>query len=56
MLVMGIAGGAIIPLIYGKLSETMDFRLAFLSVMLPCYLYILYYGMAGYKVGLKEGK
>ncbi|MFZ4427250.1 MAG: sugar MFS transporter [Saprospiraceae bacterium] len=56
LLIMGISGGAIIPLIYGKLSEAMDFRLAFLLVMLPCYLYILYYGMAGYRVGLREGR
>jgi MFS transporter, FHS family, L-fucose permease len=51
ILIMGIAGGAIIPLAFGKLKETMDFQLVFLMLMLPCYLYILFYAMKGYKAG-----
>lgn len=62
LLVMGIAGGAILPQIYSGLfnqdglfsflySDTMDFRKAFIYCMLPCYLYILYYAFAGHKVG-----
>ena len=53
LLIMGIAGGAIIPLIYGSLKEmpAIGNNLAFLICMLPCYLYILYYSMAGYKAG-----
>ncbi|RZK50510.1 MAG: glucose/galactose MFS transporter [Pedobacter sp.] len=55
LLVMGIAGGAILPQIYGMLKShlNMENNVAFLIVMLPCYLYILYYGMKGYKSGLK---
>ncbi len=51
MLIMGIAGGAIIPLIYGSLSddENIGFRLAFMLTLLPCYAYILFFA-------LKEGR
>lgn len=49
LLVMGIAGGAVIPQVYGLLQKTISFQSAFLVVMLPCYAYILYYAAAGYK-------
>jgi glucose/galactose transporter len=51
MLVMGIAGGGVIPQIYGGLSNVIDFRLAFLYVTIPCYIYILYFAIAGHKLG-----
>ncbi|KQC00191.1 sugar MFS transporter [Pedobacter sp. Hv1] len=56
LLVMGIAGGAILPQIYAQLKSQfgMANNLAFLICMLPCYAYILYYAMAGYKAGLKK--
>ncbi|HET8898841.1 MAG TPA: sugar MFS transporter [Rhodanobacteraceae bacterium] len=50
-LVMGIAGGAIIPLLFAHLKQHIDFQLAFLLLMAPCYLYILYYGLKGHRVG-----
>ncbi len=54
LLIMGIAGGAIIPPIYGMLSTTaIGFRGAFMLVMMVCYLYILWFGTAGYKLGKK---
>lgn len=51
LLIMGIAGGAIIPQIYGALSSSIGFELAFLITMLPCYLYIYYFATIGYKTG-----
>jgi MFS transporter, FHS family, L-fucose permease len=42
-LIMGIAGGAIMPQIYGLLEGSMGYQAAFQIVMLPCYAYILYY-------------
>ncbi len=51
LLVMGIAGGALIPLLFAHLEEIIDFQLAFLLVMVPGYAYILYYGLHGYGVG-----
>ncbi|MBX2893754.1 MAG: sugar MFS transporter [Saprospiraceae bacterium] len=49
LLVMGIAGGALIPQLYGVLEKSVGYQSAFLFSMLPCYLYILYYAIWGYK-------
>ncbi|TAE46114.1 MAG: glucose/galactose MFS transporter [Bacteroidetes bacterium] len=58
LLVMGIAGGAIIPPFYGWLYENahlgLDFRSAFLVIMLVCYAYILWFGRIGHKVGTRS--
>jgi glucose/galactose transporter len=56
LLVMGIAGGAILPLIYGYLKDHIQLgnSLSFFICMLPCYIYILYYSIAGYKAGKKN--
>ena len=51
LLIMGIVGGALIPQVFVHLKEHIDFQLAFALLMLPCYLYILYYGMRGHRVG-----
>lgn len=53
MLIMGIAGGAILPLVYTMLKDKHIFsnEISFLAVMLPAYLYILYYAKQGYSVG-----
>lgn len=58
-LVMGIVGGGILPQIFSRLYnpesfiyvQGMDFRHAFLYCMVPAYIYILYYALAGHKVG-----
>jgi MFS transporter, FHS family, L-fucose permease len=50
LLIMGISGGAILPLIYGALSESIGTRTAYL-LMAPCYLFILYFAVKGYKAG-----
>jgi fucose permease len=47
---MGIAGGAILPQVYAYLETTMSPQSAFFWSMLPCYVYILYYAVAGHKV------
>ncbi|MCW5910224.1 MAG: sugar MFS transporter [Cyclobacteriaceae bacterium] len=51
LLIMGIAGGAIIPKLYASLKDTYDFQLMFLVIMIPCYLYILYFSLSGHKIG-----
>ncbi|MCA5006043.1 sugar MFS transporter [Sphingobacterium bovistauri] len=55
IMVMGIAGGAIWPLLYGYLKDTvgMNFQMAFLVAMIPPYLYILYFATYGHKIGKK---
>ena len=51
LLVMGIAGGAVIPQLFAHLKTTYDFQLVFLCLMVPCYAYILFFGLfAGRKV------
>lgn len=50
LLIMGIAGGAIIPQLFAWLKQSYDFQLVFLLLMLPCYLYILYFGVRGHRV------
>ena len=49
LLIMGIAGGAILPLVYGGLSTMFDSQSAY-WMMLPCYLFILYYALIGCKI------
>lgn len=51
LLVMGIAGGAVIPQLFGSLKDHYDFQLIFLILMGISYLYILYYARSGFKVG-----
>ncbi|WP_207427173.1 sugar MFS transporter [Pedobacter sp. SYSU D00535] len=53
-LIMGIAGGAIVPLLFGYLKEQFDFQWVFFLIMAPCYLYILYYSISGHKAGVNR--
>jgi len=55
LLIMGIAGGAIIPQAYAHLAEVINHQAAFFSCVLPGYLYILYYGVKGHRVGRQVG-
>jgi len=50
LLIMGIAGGAIIPLAYGQLADMFNTTQAY-WIALPCYLFIWYYAVRGHKVG-----
>ena len=71
LLIMAISGGAIIPLLYGRLVDigrvdllakgfseaaaSAEATTAGYWILLPCYLIILYYAFAGHKLGLKKG-
>ena len=50
LLVMAIAGGAILPLVYGKISLSVGNQQAY-WILIPCYLYILYFAIKGHKAG-----
>ncbi len=50
LLIMAISGGAVLPLIYGKLSEAWGPREGYI-MMVPCYIFILYFAISGYKSG-----
>ncbi|SMD06818.1 sugar MFS transporter [Pedobacter nyackensis] len=52
LLIMGIAGGAVIPLLYGYLADVVNPHHAY-WIMVPCYLFICYYAVAGHKIRSK---
>ncbi len=52
LLVMAIAGGAIIPQAFAVLKQHVDFQWVFAGLMVPCYLYILFYSVRGHRAGL----
>jgi MFS transporter, FHS family, L-fucose permease len=54
LLIMAIAGGAVIPLCYGKLAVTFSTQSAY-WICVPCYLIIMFYAFIGHKAGLKNG-
>lgn len=49
LLIMGIAGGALIPLLYGRLADISSTQTAY-WIMVPCYLFIGYFAVWGHKV------
>jgi FHS family L-fucose permease-like MFS transporter len=49
LLVMGIAGGAFGPVLWGLLSGFTSLQTGY-SVLLPCYLFILFYAVKGHKM------
>ena len=55
LLIVGIAGGAVLPKVWAALGERIGLQQAF-WVMVPCYLFILYFASYGYKVGVKNKK
>jgi len=56
LLIMGIVGGAVLPPFYGKISELVDSKQIAYFIMIPCYLFILWYGLKGFKIGNKTAK
>lgn len=49
LLIMGIVGGALLPPLYGEISEMVGSKQSGYWLMIPCYLFILYYATKGYK-------
>jgi MFS transporter, FHS family, L-fucose permease len=50
LLIMGNLGGALLPLLYGHLADIVNPQMAYL-IVIPCYFFVLYYALAGHKVG-----
>jgi fucose permease len=50
MLIMAIAGGALLPLLYGKLAVNFSTQTAY-WICVPSYFVIMYYAFIGHKVG-----
>ncbi len=53
MLIMAIAGGAILPLAYGKLAVEFSTQTAY-WICVPSYLVIMYYAFIGHKAGKRH--
>ena len=53
LLIMGVAGGALVPLLYTTLKDKgiVSNQTSFLICMLPSYVYILFYAIKGYAAG-----
>jgi glucose/galactose transporter len=49
LLVMGLCGNAITPLIYGHLADIRNVHSAYI-ILLPCYLYLVFFAAYGYKI------
>jgi fucose permease len=49
LLIMGIAGGALIPLLFGALADLSSDPRAAYWLLLPCYLFVLHYAVFGHK-------
>lgn len=49
LLIMAIGGGAVLPLVYGRLAEDLNLQVAYWMVI-PCYLFILYYAASAHKI------
>lgn len=52
LLIMAMFGGAVIPTLYGWLKDITGPQQAY-WLCLPCFLFILYYGISGYKIRTK---
>lgn len=53
LLIMAIAGGATIPLVYGKLADVIGTQEAY-WITIPCYVIILFFAVFGWKIGKKQ--
>lgn len=49
ILIMGLCGNAILPLLYGYLADLYNTRMAY-WILVPCYLYLIFYAIHGYRV------
>lgn len=49
LLIMAIAGGALIPLLYGRLADVFNPQQAY-WILVPCYLFIAYFAIKGHKI------
>ncbi len=50
LLIMGNLGGALLPLLYGRLADVVNPQQAYV-IVIPCYLFILFYAAVGHNLG-----
>lgn len=49
LLVMGLCGNAILPLLYGHFADLLTVKHAY-WILTPCYLYLIFFATIGYKI------
>ena len=49
LLIMAIAGGALLPLLYGRMADLFSPQQAY-WIIVPCYMFIFYYAFSGHKL------
>jgi glucose/galactose transporter len=49
LLIMGLSGNALVPLIYGSIADNIGVQQAY-WILLPCYAYLFYYAIKGYTI------
>jgi glucose/galactose transporter len=49
VMIMGLCGNAILPLIYGRLADVYSVRAGYI-ILLPCYMYLVFYAFKGYRI------
>ena len=50
LLIMGVVGGAVTPLLYGAITDASNPQVAY-WILIPFYLFILYFSASGYRAG-----
>lgn len=49
LLIMGLSGNALVPLIYGSIADNIGVQQAY-WILLPCYAYLFYYAIKGHAI------
>lgn len=49
LLIMGLSGNALVPLVYGYFADKWGLREAY-SILVPCYSYLIFYAFWGYRI------
>ncbi len=50
LLIMSVVAGAVVPLLYGLIADTIDSTQRAYWILIPCYLFIAHYGYFGHKI------
>jgi glucose/galactose transporter len=50
LLIMSVLGGAFVPLLYGSVADMIHSTQKAYWVLIPCYIFVAYYGGHGYKI------
>ncbi|PUV26197.1 sugar MFS transporter [Sphingobacterium athyrii] len=55
LLIMGLCGNALLPLLYGILADAIDPKTAY-WILTPCFLYLVFYAFKGHRIQRWTGK